>query len=162
MKPHDHFPMFIDAKNKSVIVIGGGNIAGRRIKTLSQFSFRITVISDSVIDEISDLCDGERIRHIAGSFDPGNIGEYAELFDEAFMVLACTDDRETNARIGVLCRDRGIQVNVCDAQDESTFWFPALASSDELVMGLVGDGSSHETVRKAAAELRRIIEERLY
>lgn len=162
MKTHDHFPMFIDAKNKSVIVIGGGNIAGRRIKTLSQFSFRITVISDSVIDEISDLCDGERIRHIAGSFDPGNTGEYVELFDEAFMVLACTDDRETNARIGVLCRNRGIQVNVCDAQDESTFWFPALASSDELVMGLVGDGSSHETVRKAAAELRRIIEERLY
>ena len=162
MKTHDHFPMFIDTKGKSVVIIGGGNIAGRRIKTLSQFSFRITVISDSVTDEISSLCDGERIRHIEGSFDPENAGKYAELFDEAFMVLACTDDRHTNARVGTFCRDRGIQVNVCDAQDESTFWFPAFASSDELVMGLVGDGSSHETVRKAAAELRRIIEERLY
>ena len=162
MKTHDHFPMYIDTKDKSVVVIGGGSIAERRINTLSKFSFNVTVISRQITDEIQSLCDGERIRHIDAIFDPENLGDFAELFAEAFMVLACTDDRETNAQIGAVCKEHDIPVNVCDAQDESTFWFPAIATNDELVMGLVGDGSSHETVRKAAAALRQIIEERLY
>lgn len=162
MKTHDHFPMFIDTNGKKVIVIGGGTIAERRIRTLSKFSFEIAVISKQITDGIQSLCDGDRIRYIDDAFDSNERGAFAERFAGADLVLACTDDRETNAQIGTICKEHGVPVNVCDAQDESTFWFPALASSDELVMGLVGDGSSHETVRKAAAELRRIIEERLY
>jgi len=162
MKTHDHFPMFIDTKDKNVIVIGGGNIAERRLQTLSHFSFNVTVISDQITEGLRSLCDGQRFRHINSVFDSENIGDFADLFTKAFMVLACTDNRETNAQIGVICKEHGIPVNVCDAQDESTFWFPAFASNDELVMGLVGDGTSHETVKKAASELRRIIEGRLY
>ena len=154
--------MFIDTKDKNVIVIGGGTIAERRLQTLSNFSFNVTVISEQITDEIQRLCDEQRIQYIDGSFDADKMGDFAELFAEAFMVLACTDDRQTNAQIGEICKEHDIPVNVCDAQDESTFWFPAFASNDELVMGLVGDGTSHETVRKAAAALRQIIEERLY
>ena len=154
--------MFIETKDKSVIVIGGGNIAGRRVQTLSRFSFKITVISKQTTDELQKLCDEARIRLIKENFDPDKPEAFADLFSGASMVLACTDDRNTNAHIGAFCREHGIPVNVCDAQDESTFWFPAIALNDELTMGLVGNGRSHETVRSAAAELRRVIEEKKY
>ena len=162
MNTHDHFPMYIDTKDKSVVVIGGGSIADRRIKTLSKFSFQITVLSEQITDEISSLCDGNRIRYVPGTFNLEKPESYIEIFAPAFMVLACTDDRDLNEQIGSFCKEHDIHVNVCDAQDESTFWFPAVALNDELVMGLVGDGNSHETVRNAAAALRKIIEERLY
>ena len=162
MKTHDHFPMFIDAREKSVLIIGGGKIAERRIQTLSKFSFHITVLSKQLTDEIQRLCNDRQITYVPEAFDPEDPQVCAELLGNSFMVLACTDDRETNRRIGSLCRERGIQVNVCDAQEESTFWFPAVAVNDELVLGLTGDGTSHETVRKAAAKLRRTIEEKHY
>ncbi len=162
MKTHDHFPMFIDIRDKRAIVIGGGNIAERRLLTLSKFSFQVAIIADRITDEIQKLTDGDRIRYVKDTFTPERMEDFAESFAEACMVLACTDDRQVNAQIGAYCREHGIPVNVCDAREESTFWFPALATNDELVMGLTGDGNSHETVRKAAATLRRIIEERSY
>lgn len=80
----------------------------------------------------------------------------------ADLILACTDDRQLNRQIGAYARRRGIPVNVCDAREESGFWFPAVALNEELTMGLVGNGRSHDTVRNAAAALREIIEERKY
>lgn len=162
MKAHDHFPMFIEARGHKVILVGGGTIAERRIHTLAKFSFEITVLSDRITENLRKLRDEGRIRYIPGSFDPEEPAGHADLFADACMVLACTDDRNVNSRIGAICKRRGIPVNLCDARDESTFWFPAIAASDELVMGLVGNGRSHETVKKAAAKLRRIIEERLF
>ena len=162
MYQHDHFPMFINTDGKKVLVIGGGSVAERRINTLSKFKFHITVLSDFITDDIKKLHDCGRIEYIPDTFEPLRAEEYDEYLSDVFMVLACTNYRAVNAKIGSICRQRGISVNVCDAQDESTFWFPAIAVEDELVMGLVGDGTSHDTVRKAAAKLRHIIEERLY
>lgn len=162
MATHDHFPMFIDTKGKKVVVVGGGKIAERRIHTLVHFSFDVTVRSEDITQEIQQLVDAGTIHYEQGSFDPEKPEQYADLFFDAYMVLACTDDRTVNQQIGRICKEHDILVNVCDAQDESTFWFPAIALNDELTMGLVGNGKSHETVRKAASQLRHIIEKRLY
>ena len=162
MATHDHFPMFIDTKGKKVVVIGGGNIAERRINTLANFNFNITIRSENISQRIQQLVDAGDIHYEQGRFDPEKPEQFADLFFDAYMVLACTDDRTVNQQIGLICKEHDILVNVCDAQDESTFWFPAIALNDELTMGLIGNGKSHETVRKAAAQLRHIIEERVY
>ena len=80
----------------------------------------------------------------------------------ADMILACTDDRELNRSIGDYAKRKKIPVNVCDAREESTFWFPAIAVNDELAMGLVGTGEDHAVVRRAAAALRAVIEDKKY
>ena len=48
------FPMFIDLSKKKVVVIGGGRIAGRRIRTLLSFAGQICVIAPEVTEEIED------------------------------------------------------------------------------------------------------------
>jgi len=77
-------------------------------------------------------------------------------------VTACTSDRQVNQMIGENCREAGIPVSVCDAREESTFWFPAVAVNEEVTVGIVGSGETHDVTRKAASAVRKVIEERKY
>ena len=45
MKNKRFFPMFVDLSDKKIVVVGGGNIATRRIKTLLQFTRNITAVA---------------------------------------------------------------------------------------------------------------------
>ena len=170
---HRYFPMFLDSEGCRVLVIGGGNVAQRRIRTLARFEFEITVIAEEVTEEIRNLGEEGRIRYVRGKCavvaeplqKPEKSGSAEHLRIDAWpadVILACTDDRELNRQIGTFCRQRNIPVNVCDAREESTFWFPAVALNEELTMGLVGTGEDHTVVSKAAAALRQVIEERSY
>lgn len=171
--------MFLDSEGCRVLVIGGGNVAQRRIRTLARFEFEITVIAEEVTEEIRNLGEEGRIRYVRGkcfvkeeplqkpdalgSAETSGSAEHLRIDAwPADVILACTDDRELNRQIGTFCRQRDIPVNVCDAREESTFWFPAVALNEELTMGLVGTGEDHTVVSKAAAALRQVIEERSY
>ena len=50
-----YFPMFVDISEMKIIVVGGGTIATRRIKTLLQFASDITVIAPDVTDSLKLL-----------------------------------------------------------------------------------------------------------
>ncbi len=150
-----YFPVFIDSTGRKVIVIGGGMIAERRILTLTSFDFEITVVSEDLTDTLKRLVDAGVIEWIRDKYD-------SRYLEGAEIALACTNNRAVNKEIGQACRERNIAVSVCDARKESTFWFPAIALNDELVMGLVGNGKRHDIVKKAAATLRRVIRERSY
>lgn len=173
-----HFPLYIDTMDRPVVVIGGGNIAERRIMTLAEFAFRITVISEDLSETLKRMVEGGAITWVKQDYVPTvdtdstaeDASQDAErkeslqesLLKDAWLVLACTNDRVVNRGIGELCREKGIFVNICDARHESTFWFPAVALSDELTMGLVGRGTDHMNVKKAAAVLRRVVERKEY
>ena len=55
MKNKPYFPMFIDLSDKNIVVVGGGNIATRRVKTLLSFTRNIRVIAPKVTMEIRKL-----------------------------------------------------------------------------------------------------------
>ena len=53
MKKNTRFPLFIDLKDKPVIVFGGGKIATRRVETLLDFKARVIVVAPEVSERIS-------------------------------------------------------------------------------------------------------------
>lgn len=163
---HRRFPMFIESEGKQVLVIGGGAVAERRVRTMTEFGFEITLISDSLTEGLQAMADDGAFLYVRGRCfvdeKPADSEQHWIGLFPADMILACTDDRTVNRQIGEFARRRRIPVNVCDAQEESTFWFPAVALNQELTMGLVGTGEDHRIVRKAAAKLRQVIEEREY
>ena len=64
------FPMFIDLSKKKVVVIGGGRIAGRRIRTLLSFAGQICVIAPEVTEEIEGYIKEGRITHLKTRYAP--------------------------------------------------------------------------------------------
>ena len=178
-----HFPLFINTEDKAALVIGGGNIAERRVMTLAEFGFDITILSRNLTETLGRMVEGGAARWIRGRYDEeagagSSAGTEADkeagvvpvigsdeleaLIDEAWMILACTNDRDINRMIGERCRSKDKLVNVCDARNESTFWFPAVALNDELTVGVVGKGTDHKNVKKAATKLRSVVEGKQY
>lgn len=150
-----HFPVFIDSRDQKVLVVGGGNIATRRIKTLENFDFDITVVSPEVTPYIRDLVDKGRAVWIEDTYSDDYIESQA-------IVLACTDDREANRKAGERAKAVSALVSVCDVKEECNFYFPAIAVNDELTVGITGSGESHRTISKAAAWLRNAVVNKLY
>lgn len=150
-----NFPLFVPSDGRAVIVFGGGKIASRRVKSLMEFDFDVTVVSSSITEEIKGFVEDGRITWLKERYR-------AQHIHSQFMVLACTNDRETNRAIGEAAKGKNLLVSVCDSKEECNFFFPAIALNDEVTLGLVGSGKTHHITKRAAAEVRKIIEGKAY
>ena len=139
-----YFPLFIDLNQKQGLVVGGGAVAARKIRTLLPYGPHLTVCAPSVLPELEAL-PGLTLRR--EPFSPA-------LLEGAFFVIAATDDRELNRRIARLCRERNIPVNVADPGTESSFLFPSVVRRGPLTVGISTGGKSPS----AAHYLREQIE----
>ena len=73
--------------------------------------------------------------------------------------MAATDSREVNHAVWAEARAGGVLVNVCDCPEECDFFFPALCRTETLSVGIAGDGSDHRRTARAAAAIRKTLEE---
>lgn len=127
-----YFPFFIDLDQKPGLVVGGGPVAARKIRTLLPYGPRLTVCAPSVLPELEAL-PGLTVRK--EPFSP-------ERLEGTFFVIAATDDRELNRHIAGLCQARNLPVNVADPGTESTFLFPSVVRRGPMTIGISTGGTS--------------------
>lgn len=120
------------------LVVGGGLIAARKVRTLLDAGFAVTVVSPERGPELQALdgYDWEQRPFAAGDTQP-----FA-------LVLACTDDRAVNRAIGEEARAAGKPVLVADAQAESTFFSPAMHRDGGLAIAVSTGGASPSLARE--------------
>ena len=73
--------------------------------------------------------------------------------------MAATDDRQVNHQVGLEAGIRNIPVSVADCLEECTFFFPAVCFGEDLVAGVVSDGTHHHKTARAARAIRKTLEE---
>lgn len=146
-----HFPMFVDLTDKLVIVIGGGRIATRRIKTLLQFGCRIRVIAPQLSCELQELVNNGLIEYVCSIYMSGDL-------QDAFIAIAATNDRAVNHEIYLAATAQSIHINIIDKKEECSFFFPAVFESAEICGGLVSKGGqAHSLVKQTAADIRELL-----
>ena len=144
-----YFPLFLDIREKQVLVVGGGRIAARRIAGLKDFGCHITVISPVVGETIRRMCTEDGIIWLERAYEEGDCAGYD-------LVLAATDSAEVNQTVARESGRAGALVNVCDDKSSCDFFFPGLVTrGDNVVIGITASGADH----RLAARLRKIIEE---
>lgn len=148
-----YFPMFIDLSEKKIVVIGGGKIAERRVKTLLSFTDHVIVIAPEITDEICRIVKEGNLVWIKASFC--EVEE--EVLSHADMVLAATNDPECNEEIAVVCKKKEIPVNVSHKKELCDFYFPAVVVKENVVAGITASGLDHSQARK----VRERVEEAL-
>ncbi|HEX3075969.1 MAG TPA: bifunctional precorrin-2 dehydrogenase/sirohydrochlorin ferrochelatase [Lachnospiraceae bacterium] len=141
-----YFPFFIDISDKTVVVVGAGTIGTRRIRSLLEFACHIRVIDYQLSPELKGLWEKGILEWIPRGYQEGDC-------DEAFLVLVATNHRELNEQVAKECKRKGIPVNVADSKEDSDFYFPGIATKDNVVVGITASGSNH---RLAAAVTKRI------
>lgn len=147
------FPFFVDVKGKKVLVAGAGKIASRRIRTLSQFDVEITVVAPELSKEVIGLVESGRVHVQKREFSAADL-------EGADLVLAAAGSREVNREIGILCRTRGIFVNVADRKEECDFYFPAVVRKGNLIAGLTAGGQDHRLAAEGSRKVRQALENR--
>ena len=163
-----YFPIFIEIEKKKCLGVGGGKVALRKVETLLRYDAQVHVVSREICTEIRALLPPENIHEEELLPSPGdtNAGELLpecscgpewplpDHFTGAALVVAATGSREVNHRVAQFCRERRIPVNVADAPEECTFFFPAVVKKGDISIG-VNTGGKSPTV---SSQVRRDIE----
>ncbi|MBR1419304.1 MAG: hydroxymethylbilane synthase, partial [Synergistaceae bacterium] len=141
------FPMLIDIEGRDVLVVGGGKIALRRVKTLLKCGASIRVVSPELNPGFDSVKD--KIKVFKRKFEIKDL-------DNAMLAVAASDDREANKSVGLEARARNIPVSVADAIAECTFFFPALIASGAASVSVSTAGTSYHTTKRLADRLRSV------
>ena len=148
-----YFPMFVDISTKRILVIGGGKIAARRVRTLLKFAEHIEVTAPEICEE--EKKEVPQAVWSSRKVLEEDLKDTSDFLNGADIVLTATDDRELNQKIVSACRMRKILVNTADDKSLCDFYFPAVTEKDGVVIGMNSGGKSPKTVRKVREYLEK-------
>lgn len=143
-----YFPLFIDIKEKKCLVVGGGKVALRKTETLLRYQAAVYVVGETVCEEIRALLPPGQIRE--GEPEPADL-------EGAVLAVAATGSREVNRRLARYCRSRNIPVNVADAPEECSFFFPAVIKKGDISIGVNTGGKSPVVSGRIRRELEQAV-----
>jgi len=124
-----YFPMFVNLSECDCLVVGGGEVALRKIEQLVKFSPRLTVIAPSIHPEISELARHYPIAIYERGYSINDL-------EGRFLVIGALDDLFEQERIFNYCKENHIHVNCVDSPLLCSFIFPALIVNDDLTIGI--------------------------
>jgi uroporphyrin-III C-methyltransferase/precorrin-2 dehydrogenase/sirohydrochlorin ferrochelatase len=146
----EHLPIFLDIKRQPCLVVGGGPIALRKLKTLLRAGADVHVVAPQVVDELRALAEARKLHHHQRTFSDNDL-------DGMRLVIASTDDRTTNRRIAELGRDRGIPVNVADQPEDCSFIMPSIVDRSPVVVAVSTGTASPVLARMVRARLESLV-----
>jgi len=141
-----YYPVSLDIRNRSCVVVGGGAVAARKAERLRECGAVVTVVARELGDRLRERAAAGQIRHVAADYDPRHLAG-------AFLVIGATDREEVNDRIAADCRARGILVNIVDDPRRCDFILPALLTRGSLTIAVSTDGKSPALARRIREDL---------
>jgi len=145
------YPIMMNLFGRTVIVIGGGRVAVRKIMGLIPSGAKIIVVSPRIEKELEDLVSAGEIRWIKEAFRD----ELMDQFPETLLVFGTTDIRDVNVEIHRAAAQRNVLCNIADVPDLCTFIVPAVIVQGDLMIAVSTGGSSPALARRIREDLER-------
>ena len=142
-------PLFLNLKAKPVLVVGGGDVALRKVQTLIKASARVTLVAPEVNEQLEFLA-GDQLRIIKSDYQPWHI-------EGQRLVIAATDDTALNQQIHDACEAADIWVNVVDQPELCEFTFPSIIDRSPLMIAISTGGNAPVLGRLWKEKLEKII-----
>ena len=146
----DHLPIFVNTREKPCIVIGGGDIALRKINLLLKAQAKVICLSPLFCKGIKNLSKDGHITLINKSFDQTDIKDYS-------IIIAATDDSSVNSSISAIAQVKKIPVNVVDSPELSSFIMPSIVDRSPLIIAVSSSGKAPVLSRMIRAKLETVI-----
>ena len=148
-----YFPITLRLDDARVVIVGGGEIAARKIRLLLRAGPRIEVVARELNPELDGLCRDGLVVHRDTAFA-------AAQLDGARLVIAATDDRALNRQVAADARTRNIPVNVVDDPEPSTFITPAIIERPPLTIAISTGGAAPVLARRLRERLEAELPQR--
>jgi uroporphyrin-III C-methyltransferase/precorrin-2 dehydrogenase/sirohydrochlorin ferrochelatase len=137
----DYLPIFLKLRGTPCLLVGGGEVAGRKLGLLLEAGASVTVIAAAADQAIVDLAERGLIRLHTKPFDADDAAGFR-------LVIAATDDREANESVAAAANRHGIPVNVVDCPELCDFIFPAIIDRSPVVIAISTGGASPVLARQ--------------
>jgi len=141
-----YYPIFMNISGRLCVVVGGGNVAERKVGRLLACGARVEVVGKDLTPELEGLRRAGAIFHRDADYDGAHIRG-------AFLVIGATDDDEVNERIALDARALGIPVNIVDDPARCDFILPSLVERGDLSLAVSTGGKSPALAKKLRREL---------
>lgn len=143
-----YYPIFLDIEKRRCLVVGGGEVAQRKVESLLQCDARVTVVSPRLTEALTDLKESGAIEVHLRTYRDGDT-------NGAALVIAATDDNGVNMNVSREATIAGIPVNVVDDPDKSTFIVPSLFKRGSVSIAVSTGGKSPALARRMRVELEK-------
>lgn len=167
-----YFPMFVDMTERECLIVGGGNVAYRKVMVMLDFGAKVTVVAEDICEELRKLIiDDTASDDKTGSYTENKENNQTDsdvankennqtdsdaadriMFikrrferkdcDGMEMVIVATDDNALNHEIAEYCKAKGIMVNAVDQKADCSFIFPSYIKEKNLVAAFSSGGNS--------------------
>ncbi len=150
-----YFPIYLDLKDKAVLVIGGGEVACRKVESLVRAGALVTIVSPVVDDYLLELAKQGECVWIQNFYSQ-------EMIDRRYLqVWATTDNPELNHQIYTDAKQHGILVNVVDDQPYCDFITPSMVNRGRIQIAISSGGASPVLVRNIRQQLEYVLPQNL-
>lgn len=152
-----YFPLFVNLQEKHVLVIGGGMIATRRVKSLLEFGCRIWIVAPEVTGEMKCMIENGKASWICGAYS--SLNQIAAGDKKPIFVLAAANP-EVNQAVVDDCRKAGIPVNDASKKENCDFYFPGLVKEGDVIVGITAGGTDHKLASELTSNIRSAVQDR--
>ncbi|EDL51816.1 MULTISPECIES: NAD(P)-dependent oxidoreductase [Vibrio] len=146
-----YFPLFMDLLDRPVLVVGGGEVACRKVDTLTRAGARVTIVSPQLEPYLDDLVEQGKCLWVKRFYE-------AELMHQDFVqVWATTDNPELNHQVHKDAKKMGILVNVVDDTPYCDFITPSIINRGRVQIAISSGGASPVLIRGIREKLESIL-----
>ncbi len=145
-----HYPVYLDLRDKSCLVVGAGRVGVRKISTLLGCGVKrlLAVDPGAPSQSLAALLDHPALTHERRAFKPDDL-------KGMFLVIASTDNADLNRSISRLCQERNIMCNIVDQPELCNCILPAVLTRGDLAIAVSTGGTSPALAKKIRQRLSR-------
>ncbi len=145
-----HYPVFLDLRDRSVVISGAGLVAVAKLRLLMKTEARITVYGTDPVTEIRGWAAEGRLHLVDRPIADGDA-------DGAALVYGANGEAVEDARAAAIARTAGVLVNIVDNLSDSDFITPAIVDRDPVTVAIGTEGAAPVLARKIKAEVEAML-----
>lgn len=145
-----YYPVYLDLRGRPCVVVGGGEIAARKVEGLLAAGARVTVVSPSVTPALVAMAETHEIMYHARPYRRGDL-------EGAVLAFAATDDETLHAEIAAEAAAAAVLLNVVDQPRLCGFIVPALVTRGAVSVAVSTGGASPALARHLREEIEKAV-----
>ncbi|MCL2915344.1 bifunctional precorrin-2 dehydrogenase/sirohydrochlorin ferrochelatase [Shewanella corallii] len=149
-----YFPLFVDTQKLKVLIVGGGEVAARKLDLLARTNAEINLIAPEVIEEILLRAEKEEVRVQTRAALPEDMPGWD-------LVYLATDSESLNLRLAAAAKEAGGLVNVVDTPRACDFITPSIVDRGRMVVAISTAGAAPVFARQIRAKLEAMLPQSL-
>ncbi|OIQ95340.1 siroheme synthase [mine drainage metagenome] len=143
-------PIFINITGRLCVVVGGGDVASRKVVTLLKANAAVTVVSPELCLELQALVDAKTIQYTPTTYTAGQL-------QGACLVIAATDDTAVNEAVSRDAKLQNIPVNVVDCPALCTFTMASIVERSPVVIAISSEGKAPVLARHIRSRIETML-----